>query len=148
MHSTSSAESPKRLSAFIQSITLSVTPTRISFALLPLFSTQQLVASVVDREICTASFRYFSSAMSRALLMHILRSSFVVGVFPFERTLSFEKSYMTISVNVPPVSIPMPMLIFYTPLIRLRHRYIYVSRCRRMDILYKYFNVLPTKTYL
>ena len=64
----------------------SVSPKITSLARAPLFSTQALVASVVERETRTASRIYSCGSVSSAFAIPTDRSSRVVSVFPFAST--------------------------------------------------------------
>ncbi len=74
----------------------------------PLPSTILLVASVVDSDTSLARGKKASSRPFNDASIPIFRSCLDVGALDLERTRPLSKSTTALSVNVPPVSIPMP----------------------------------------
>ena len=82
-----------------------------SLARQPLFSTQALVANVVERDRLCACLTSLSGREFRTLAIPVSRSGLVVSVLPEARIFRVFVLYMTASVQVPPVSIPIEIIV-------------------------------------
>ena len=99
----------------MNSSVLRVVPISTSRARPPLPSTQALVARVVDSAAASACSSSSRGNASSARPMPSAKSSLVVGDLPLASTLPVSSSYATVSVYVPPVSMPMPIAISIPP---------------------------------
>ena len=117
-----------------ESFPFGLPPIRIRPVLQPLFSTIEFVASVVDSETMETSFSSASGRLANPSVIHLQRSSLVVGVLYLHMTSLVSAVTMTRSVYVPPVSIPRILFIVLflqalENLVHLLKRDIHVFQC-------------------
>ena len=95
----------------IRSIICGFTPIKTSLARPPFPSTQALVARVVDSDRYSALCTKSRSSPCKAVRIPSFRSPLVVSVLLKDSTLFPSVSRTTASVQVPPVSIPIPIIL-------------------------------------